>query len=215
MFTGIIEAVGQLVSRQNVGGDFSMRFATGSLSMDDVALGDSIATNGVCLTVTGLTTDGFRADVSLETLNHTTLGALKAGQSVNLEKALLASGRFGGHMVSGHVDATASIIQMQKSARSWVIEVAVPASLKPYIARKGSITIDGVSLTANELTPQGFRLNIVPHTWQQTIIDSYSVGQKVNLEVDVIARYLEQLLSKSDGQESNLTEDFLRQQGFV
>ncbi len=215
MFTGIIEAVGQIVSKTAKGGDVALRIASGELDLSDVKLGDSIATNGVCLTVVKQEADGFWADVSNETMRHSSLADLGPGDAVNLEKAMLATSRFGGHIVSGHVDGLGTVLSLENDGRSVKIEIEPAADLKKYIAHKGSITIDGVSLTVNELTSQGFLLNIVPHTAQETIIDNYQAGRKVNLEVDVIARYLEQLLKPEQAApKSKLSKEFLAEHGF-
>lgn len=220
MFTGIIETVGQLAEKRQQGGDLRLRISTGIMPLDDVKLGDSIATNGVCLTVTGLEEQSFWADVSNETISHSSLDDLSIGSKVNLEKAMLANGRFGGHIVTGHVDAVAKISKISKDARSIRIEVETPQELQRYIAHKGSITIDGVSLTVNSLTASGFVLNIVPHTAEETIIASYKDGSRVNIEVDVIARYLEQLHkpeatdTPNTVAKSKLSANFLAEHGF-
>ncbi len=194
MFTGLVEAVGKLRAREHRGGDQRLSIASAALDLADVKLGDSIATNGVCLTVVELLADGFVADVSQETLTHSTLAQLPVGSALNLEKALLATSRLGGHIVSGHVDGMGTVTRMVKDTRSIRIAIDAPAELAKYIAHKGSITVDGVSLTVNAVSGNGFELNIVPHTAQQTIIAGYRSGLRVNLEVDVIARYLERLL---------------------
>lgn len=214
MFTGIIEAIGILTKRQQVNGDLTLSFESKDFDLADVALGDSIATNGVCLTVTAIGNQSFSADVSLETLSASTLGQLKVGQAVNLEKALLASSRLGGHIVSGHVDGIGHIEKLEKSARSWLLDVIVPNELKSFIAKKGSITVDGVSLTTNYLTANGFQLNIVPHTWQRTIIANYRIDQKVNIEVDILARYLDQL-QQSPQVQQGVTANLLKQRGYL
>ncbi|MCK5881953.1 MAG: riboflavin synthase [Sinobacterium sp.] len=215
MFTGIIEAIGTIGAKQDKGGDVRLRIISSALDMSDVKLGDSIATNGVCLTVVEINGDGFWADVSNETIRHSSLNNLSEGAAVNLEKAMLASSRFGGHIVSGHVDGVGEVIRLNNDGRSVQIEIAQPASLTKYIAHKGSITIDGVSLTVNELTARGFLLNIVPHTVSETIIANYQVGSHINLEVDVIARYLEQLLKPEQApQKSAISKDFLAANGF-
>ena len=214
MFTGIIEAIGILTKRQQVNGDLTLSFESKDFNLADVALGDSIATNGVCLTVTAIGNQSFSADVSLETLSASTLGQLKVGQAVNLEKALLASSRLGGHIVSGHVDGIGHIEKLEKSARSWLLDVIVPNELKSFIAKKGSITVDGVSLTTNYLTANGFQLNIVPHTWQRTIIANYRTDQKVNIEVDILARYLDQL-QQSPQVQQGVTANLLKQRGYL
>ncbi len=194
MFTGIVATVGEVARVEAVAGDLRLWVRSAALDLGDVALGDSIATNGVCLTVTALERDGFRADVSRETLAHTTLEHWRAGQRVNLEKALRASDRLGGHLVSGHVDGVAVVEACGRDARSLRLRLRAPEALARYIARKGSVAIDGVSLTVNVVAGACFELNIVPHSAERTIIAGYRPGQTVNLEVDVIARYLERLL---------------------
>jgi len=176
------------------GGDVRLHIATGKLDLSDVALGDSIAVNGVCLTAVVLPGDGFVADVSNETLSLTSLGQLSTGSPVNLEKALTMSTRLGGHLVSGHVDGLGEVIAKSEDARSIRFSVKAPDELAKYIAHKGSITVDGTSLTVNAVSGAEFELNIVPHTAQETIMSEYEVGRKVNLEVDLVARYLERLL---------------------
>jgi riboflavin synthase len=194
MFTGIIEAVGKVAELQQRGGDVRLRVLTGKMDLADVALGDSIAVNGVCLTAVELPGDGFVADVSRETLSLTSLGQLKSGSRVNLEKALTLATRLGGHLVSGHVDGLGTVIERHDDARSVRFTIEAPQELARYIAHKGSITVDGISLTVNAVDGQRFELNIVPHTLQETIMDSYVAGQRVNLEVDLVARHLERLL---------------------
>jgi len=194
MFTGIIQAVGKVVAMQPSGGDLRLRIETGKLPLDDVALGDSICTNGVCLTVIELPGDGYWADVSVETLNFTTLGKLQPGARVNLEKALTPASRLGGHIVSGHVDGVGEIVSLQEDARSIRVTVEAPAALAKYIAHKGSICVDGTSLTVNAVSGARFELNIIPQTMAETVFGEYRPGSRVNLEVDVIARYLERLV---------------------
>ncbi|MCW9077647.1 MAG: riboflavin synthase [Gammaproteobacteria bacterium] len=194
MFTGIIEAVGKVAELQQRGGDVRLRVLTGKMDLADVALGDSIAVNGVCLTAVELSGDGFVADVSRETLSLTSLGQLKSGSRVNLEKALTLATRLGGHLVSGHVDGLGTVIERHDDARSVRFTIEAPQELARYIAHKGSISVDGTSLTVNAVDGQRFELNIVPHTLQETIMDSYAAGQRVNLEVDLVARHLERLL---------------------
>ena len=198
MFTGIIEAVGCIDKVEPVGGDMRLHVGVGVLDMSDVQLGDSIAVNGVCLTAITFDNKHFAADVSNETISLTSLKNLAAGSEVNLEKALLPTTRLGGHLVSGHVDGLGEVLSIKEESRSIKIIIKAPAQLKHYIAMKGSICIDGVSLTVNKITDADFELNIVPHTQQQTIIKNYRPGTKVNLEVDLIARYLERLLLKED-----------------
>ena len=193
MFTGIVESVGQLESMQDAGGDVRLRVSVGSMDMSDVSIGDSICTSGCCLTVVELFADGFSADVSTETLRVTTLGDWQVGTLVNLERSLMPTSRMGGHMVSGHVDGIAEVISRESSARAEVFLLKAPANLAKYIAKKGSVTIDGVSLTVNDVDGAAFSLTIVPHTLAETIIGDYKTGTLVNIEVDLIARYLERL----------------------
>lgn len=218
MFTGIIEAVGQINTIQINAHGARINVATGSLDMQDVKLGDSIATNGICLTVVDFSANSFSADVSNETLTRTGFAHYKSGQNVNLEKAMLPTTRFGGHMVSGHVDALAEIVAIEHDGNSIHYWVSMPSSLAAYIAEKGSVTIDGTSLTVNSLADDKFRLTIVPHTTKQTIINSYQVGAKVNLEVDLIARYIERLLTHKtpeNNEPSGVTHELLARSGFI
>lgn len=216
MFTGIIEAIGRIKKIEPVGGDLRLHVDTGSLDMSDVQLGDSIAVNGVCLTAIEFDNKHFAADVSNETITLTSLQNLAIASEVNLEKALLPTTRLGGHLVSGHVDGLGEVISVKEESRSIQLIIKAPADLKRYIAMKGSICIDGASLTVNKITNADFEINIVPHTQQQTIIKNYKPGTKVNLEVDLIARYLERLLMK---QENNTAEGItlgtLAKAGFV
>jgi riboflavin synthase len=194
MFTGIISAIGNVVGLEPRGGDVRLTIETGSLSLADVSLGDSIACNGACLTAVELTGQGFIADVSVETLSLTTIGNWNAGSRINLEKAMQATDRFGGHIVSGHVDGIGEVVALEGDARSWRFRLRAPRDIAKYIAHKGSITVDGTSLTVNVIEGSEFELNIVPHTMLHTVIGDYKVGTKVNLEVDLVARYLERLL---------------------
>ncbi|WP_020207984.1 riboflavin synthase [Gilvimarinus chinensis] len=215
MFTGIVEAVGEVVEATPKSGDLSLRIRTGKLDLADVALGDSIATNGVCLTVVDLPGDGFRADVSRESLSLTTIGQWRPGQCVNLEKALLPTTRLGGHIVSGHVDGFGEVVSRQADARSERFRLRAPEQLAHYIAHKGSITVDGTSLTVNRVEGAEFELNIVPHTLAETIMGEYKPGTQVNLEVDVLARYLERLLQGGGKTEpQGMTAEFLAEHGF-
>lgn len=194
MFTGIIEATGYIAAIESQGEDARYRFLTGKLDLSDVELGDSIACNGVCLTVIEKFNDGFAADVSVETIKVTGFANYSEQQPLNFEKAMLPTTRFGGHMVSGHVDAIGEIIAIEDAGRSIQYTIRAPQDVLHYIAIKGSITVDGTSLTINQLKEDCFFLNLVPHTLQETIADSYQVGTKVNLEIDLIARYLERLM---------------------
>lgn len=218
MFTGIIQAVGQVVSSERRSGDIRLRIRAEHMDWSDVELGDSIATNGVCLTAVELPGDGFIADVSIETLDLTTVGHWAAGARVNLEKALTPQSRLGGHIVSGHVDGVGEVISRQPDARSERFVLRAPAALAKYIAHKGSITIDGTSLTVNSVDGADFELNIVPHTLANTVMGDYQSGSKVNLEVDVISRYLERLLLGENAAKpasATLTESFLAENGFM
>lgn len=219
MFTGIIEAVGKVVAIHPQKGDLRLRIQTGAMALTDVHLGDSIATNGVCLTVVELPGDGYWADVSRETLENTTIPTWSLGQPVNLEKALTPQTRLGGHIVSGHVDGVGEVVARYPDARSERFRLRAPKTLAKYIAHKGSITVDGTSLTVNLVDGAEFELNIVPHTLKWTIMNSYHAGSKVNLEVDVLARYLERLLlgdkAAEVGGEAGLTMEFLAQNGFA
>ena len=193
MFTGLIQAVGRIAQIEKGEQDIRLRIETGKLPLEDVALGDSIATSGVCLTVTELPGDGYWADVSPETLSLTTLGTKGIGDSVNLETSLTLNTPLGGHLVSGHVDGVGQIEAIIEDARFWRVKVAAPENLARYIAMKGSICVDGTSLTVNQVEGASFELTIIPQTWEETVFSDYVVGSPVNLEVDVIARYLERL----------------------
>jgi riboflavin synthase len=218
MFTGIIQAMGTIAGMEQRGGDVRLRIRTGKLELGETQLGDSIAVNGVCLTAVELPGDGFAADVSRETLSLTTLGGLNSGSRVNLEKALTLSTPLGGHLVSGHVDGVGRVLERKDDARSVRLRIEAPAELARYIAAKGSICVDGTSLTVNGVEGAVFSLNIVPHTLQETIIADYASGTRVNLEVDLIARYLERLLlggQAADKGGSNISRTFLAEHGFL
>lgn len=218
MFTGIIQAVGTVAAMQDRGGDMCLRIHAGKLSLDDVAIGDSLCTNGVCLTVTELPGDGYWADVSAETLNFTTLGELKTGSCVNLEKSLTPQSRLGGHIVSGHVDGVGEVVSLKEDARSIRVVVRAPAQLARYIAHKGSICVDGTSLTVNAVDGAQFDLNIIPQTMAETVFGQYRPGSHVNLEVDVIARYLERLIQGDAAAvraAGGLSLDTLAEHGFL
>lgn len=216
MFTGIIEAVGSVVLKQAKGGDLKVRIATANLDLGDVKLGDSIAVNGVCLTVIEQFADGFSADISNETVAHTRWNDIEVGESVNLEKAMMPTSRLGGHIVSGHVDGLAQVVDRQEDARSIRFKVSAPENLAKYIAHKGSITVDGVSLTVNAVNGNVFELNIVPHTAKETTLYGFQPGRVVHIEVDVIARYLERLISgQQESKSSNISEGFLAEHGFA
>lgn len=200
MFTGIIKAKGTIHAMTRQGGDVRMTVISPDLPWNEFELGESIAVNGVCLTAVGFHADGFDTDVSLETLNVTALGQLQTGSRVNLEPALSLGERLGGHLVSGHVDCVGVVRSRSADARSIRLAIEIPAEYSRYVAKKGSVCVDGVSLTINEVSGNCFELNIIPHTAAVTMIDDYAVGTKVNVEVDLLARYLERLISKdSDG----------------
>ncbi|MGB9671404.1 MAG: riboflavin synthase [Halothiobacillaceae bacterium] len=216
MFTGIIQAVGRVQSMRDAGGDRRLVITADAGFLHGVQLGDSIATQGVCLTAVELTATSFAADVSGETLAHSTLGSLRSGSEVNLEKALTLSTPLGGHLVSGHVDGVGEVEARWEDARSIRFRLRAPDTLARYIAAKGSITVDGISLTVNAIDGARFELNLVPHTVAVTTAKGWQPGVKVNLEVDVIARYLERLLqgeraSKGAG---GVSEELLLRCGF-
>jgi riboflavin synthase len=216
MFTGIIQAVGEITAREPRGGDARVRIRTGKLDLDGIGLGDSIATGGVCLTVVDLPGNGFEADVSLETLQRTTLGAAAAGQAVNLERSLMPASQLGGHIVSGHVDGVGSLHRRHAEARSVRMQFQAPEALAKYIAEKGSICVDGVSLTVNSVDGARFSVNIVPHTLEETTLGGLVAGSAVNLEVDIIARYLERLmLGERAARAGSVTEQLLAEHGFM
>ena len=218
MFTGIIEAIGTIRALSPKGGDVRVYVETGKLDLADVKLGDSIAVNGVCLTAVELPGDGFWADVSRETLARTAFIDLKTGSKVNLEKALTPSSRLGGHLVSGHVDGVGEILKREDNARAIQFTVRAPRELAKYIALKGSITVDGTSLTVNAVNGAEFELTIVPHTLVETIMADYRPGRQVNLEVDLLARYLERLLLGDKAAEptvSGISESFLAEHGYL
>ena len=196
MFTGLIQGVGRLLARESRGGDARLRIAFGDLPAQDLALGESIAVNGVCLTVVAFDAHGFEADASSETLSLTTLGGLPPDAPLNLERALRAGDRLGGHLVSGHVDGVGKVLSIVPDARAQRWRFAAPAALLRYIAKKGSICIDGTSLTVNEVDGEGFEVALVPHTVAHTAFAATRAGDPVNIEVDQVARYVERLLAE-------------------
>jgi len=218
MFTGIIQAIGEVAALQPRGGDLRLRVRTGKLELDNVAIGDSIATSGVCLTVVELPGDGFRADVSAETLACTGIGNLQVGDRVNLEKALTPSTPLGGHLVSGHVDGLAEVVSRKDDGRSVRFRMRAPDKLARYIAAKGSVCVDGISLTVNNVEGAEFELNIVPHTLVETTMDEFRPGRTFNLEVDIISRYLERLLLGDKAAEiaaPGIGKELLQRCGFI
>ena len=223
MFTGIIESIGHVKSMQPVGGDIRLTIESDDLDFSDVKLGDSIASNGICLTVVAMGSNYYSVDVSRETIARTALKSLKPGHIVNLEKAMLPTTRFGGHIVAGHVDGVGIISKVEKDARSIYIEIEIPKELAHYTATKGSITVDGISLTTNLVRDNIVSLNIIPHTAQVTNIGKHwLLGDKVNIEVDIVARYLERLINKDNrsantisNPQTDITEAFLADNGFM
>ena len=212
MFTGIIKAIGTVERIEPHGGDLRLTIIATEMPWQEFAVGESIAVNGVCLTATGYTSSGFVTDVSVETMNVTSLTNLAAGSKVNLEPSVSLGERLGGHLVSGHVDCMAVIKARDNDARSVKLDIEVPPEFSRYIARKGSICVDGVSLTVNVVSANTFSVNIIPHTATASIIGDYKVGTTVNIEVDLLARYLERLLQTDD--DSGITKEFLRAHGY-
>lgn len=220
MFTGIIEATGKIVAITPTQGDVRLKVQSDYLDFADVKLGDSIASNGICLTIVEQGKDWYAVDVSRETLNKTAMQQWQVGDVVNLEKAMLPTTRFGGHIVTGHVDTTGTVKLIKNDSRSIYIEIEIPSEFTKYVATKGSVTVDGISLTSNLVEGNVISLNIIPHTAQVTNISRHwKVATKVNIEVDVVARYLEKLLMSTPDNMSNsnhegITLSFLQQNGF-
>lgn len=212
MFTGIVQAMGTVAALEHVGGDVRLSVHAAGLPFASYTVGESIAVNGVCLTAIALRADGFDTDVSTETLGVTSLGKLAVGAKVNLEPSLSLGDRLGGHLVSGHVDCLGTVRRLQKDARSIRLRIEIAPQFARYVAQKGSVCVDGVSLTINAVSANTLDLNIIPHTAETTIIGGYSTGTLVNIEVDLLARYVERLLSRdADG----LSMDFLKANGYV
>jgi riboflavin synthase len=218
MFTGIIQATGTIAACERRDGDMRITIHTGKLPLANVRTGDSIAVSGVCLTATDMTMDGFSADVSVETLGRTVIGDLGVSDAVNLETSLTLQTPLGGHLVSGHVDGIGTVVSRAADSRSVRFAIEAPAELARYIAAKGSICVDGVSLTVNHVEGAVFEVNIVPHTLQETTLDEYHPGRRVNLEVDMVARYLERLLlgdrAAHPGTSGGITREILEAAGF-
>jgi riboflavin synthase len=215
MFTGIIQATGTIEALAPQGGDLRLRVGTGKLDLDGVRVGDSIAVAGVCLTVTALHPRAFEADVSAETLRCTCIGGWRQGDAVNLERSLTLATPLGGHLVSGHVDGIGEVKARGEVGQSLRCVIRAPAALARYIAAKGSICVDGVSLTVNRVTGAEFEVNLVPHTLQETTLNRLQVGSRVNLEVDLMARYAERLLQGDQAARGELTREALQRAGFI
>ena len=196
MFTGIIQATGSITNIDSMDDDSRFVFNTGKMELSNMAHGDSISVNGVCLSIIKMEANSFSADLSKETLSLTTFSSLKVGSRINLEKAMMLSDRINGHMVSGHVDGIGKVVGKVDEGRSIRYTIEIPVELKKYISKKGSVTVDGVSLTVNEINSKTFSVNIIPHTLSETIFSEYEIDTKVNIEVDLIARYLDQLIVK-------------------
>ena len=212
MFSGIIKGLGRVIESTECGGDRRLVIGTAGVDLGEVAPGDSIAVNGVCLTAIEPGGDAFKADVSAETLGRTTLAGVRIDDAVNLEASLRLGEVISGHLVYGHVDGVGEVVDVQRAARSIALTIAIPEPLSRYVAVKGSITVDGVSLTVNAVTSDRFTVNVIPHTREVTVISGYHPGSPVNIEVDMIARYLERLLSA--GTES-LSLETLKRHGFI
>ena len=216
MFTGIIEEVG-VIKNIKMGAKSAVITIQANTVMEDIHLGDSIAMNGVCLTVTSFDKNSYSVDVMHETLRRTNLGALKGGSRVNLERAMAADGRFGGHIVAGHVDGTGVITSMKQDDNAVWIDIETDASVLKYIVEKGSITIDGISLTVAQVDSRSFAVSVIPHTGMHTTLLEKKPGESVNLETDMIGKYVEKLLGYQEQEQkpkSNITMEFLMENGF-
>ena len=213
MFTGIVEEIGKVTNIRN-SPKSSILTIKGDKIFEDLKLGDSVAVNGVCLTVSNLEKQSFNADTTSETLERTSLGMLKTGSNVNLERAISANGRFGGHIVTGHIDGTGIIAAIRRDERTvWITFTAEPAILK-YIIEKGSITVDGISLTVASLQPGAFSVAVIPHTEKSTTLLTKSKGEKVNLECDILGKYVERFVNRNEPKKSVITEKYLAESGF-
>ena len=212
MFTGLIKTVGTISAITPRGGDLRLTIRSGGLPWSEFSIGESIAVNGVCLTAVSLLDDGFETDVSRETMSVTALDGISTGGDVNLEPSLALGERLGGHLVSGHVDCVGTVVAREADARSIRFDIEIPQEFSRYVARKGSVCVDGVSLTINSVSGNCFSVNIIPHTAQATIIDAYQQGTRVNIEVDLLMRYLERLVSGDD--DAGLTREKLKANGY-
>jgi riboflavin synthase len=215
MFSGIVKAIGRILDQRDADADRTLTIGYPPAALPSLAVGASVAVNGVCLTVTAGNGDSFAADVSAETLAVTTLGRLAPGASVNLEPPLRLGDALDGHLVTGHVDGVGEIVTIAAAGRSTILTVEVPRELARYVARKGSIALDGVSLTVNAAAEQRCEVNIIPHTRAATIAGEYRVGSAVNIEVDIIARYLERLEAPQRAASDGITLEFLQKHGYA
>ncbi len=217
MFTGIVKAKGRIRSLKKQGGDLRMTVESKGIDWSAFEIGESISVNGVCLTATALRAGGFDADVSAETMNVTALAGLTTGSAVNLEPSISLGERLGGHLVSGHIDCVGTVRVRETDARSVRLKIELPKEYSRYLAKKGSVCVDGVSLTINEVSAYMFEVNIIPHTAEETIIGDYSVGTAVNIEVDLLARYIERLLTCDGDAEdgAGISRDFLKAHGYA
>lgn len=219
MFTGLVEEIGQLQARESSRGGARLVISAGQQFLKDVQIGDSIAVNGVCLTVTGLAAGNFSAEVAPETLRKSNLGALSPGEGLNLERALTLGSRLGGHLVSGHIDAAGSLVQRRPEGKAVMMRFKIPAELSRYLVPQGSIAIDGVSLTIFGLNKGEFTVSLIPHSAGQTTLGRKKPGDRVNIEVDLIGKYVEKLLQPYSGsekeEEKGLTTNFLKEHGFI
>ena len=216
MFTGIVEETGRIIGIVSGSNSGTIHIQADKV-LENTKIGDSIAVNGVCLTVTKLSNSSFNADVMPETLRRSNLGLLKNGDAVNLERAMAADGRFGGHIVSGHIDSTGTVTNIKREENAVWIEISADKTVLALIVEKGSITIDGISLTVAALSDSSFSVSVIPHTAQQTTLLSKNVGSKVNLENDIIGKYVQRLLNinQPQKQESRIDEEFLAKHGFI
>ena len=215
MFTGIIKTKGRIRSLKKQRGDLCLSVESAGIDWSAFEIGESISVNGVCLTATALRPDGFDADVSIETMSVTALGGLAPGSAVNLEPSVSLGERLGGHLVSGHVDCVGTVTSRDKDARSVRLKIEIPEEYSRYIAKKGAVCVDGVSLTINEVSARAFEVNIIPYTAEETIIGDYVVGTAVNIEVDLVARYIERLLTRSEVSDSGISVDLLKAHGYA
>lgn len=217
MFTGIIEEIGTVKKIQKVSDQAVTMTISSSKILEDVGLGDSISVNGICLTVTHFTSDYFEVDAMPETIKATSLNSLKKGSSVNLERAMAANGRFGGHFVSGHIDATGKIVKKKKEQNAIYYDIEIPNDLTKYILPKGSITVDGTSLTIFGIQKSIFTISLIPHTAKETILGEKEEGDIVNIECDMLAKYVQKMLHNDDREQkvNRISKDFLQQNGFM